>query len=142
MGSQDSMWWSARRQTSRVEVEAFCSELGEDGERHGWVVDLSEHGFRIERPFAGGKTPGSIQVELELPAADEVMWAHGQVCFDHLRKARDGEPAGMLIRSTGVRLLTAAARDRRLLRDAVMFLRRRQSDGSTCLELASAYTRG
>jgi hypothetical protein len=118
-------WTDVRRIDPRVDVETFCSELLERSERPAMVVDLSPVGARIERPYVGGPTPREIDLELEVPEVDEVIWARGEVCFDVITQAPRGQggPLGLL-RTTGLRLVRAAARDLRLLRDCVFELRR------------------
>lgn len=119
-------WMDARRIDPRVDVETFCSELLDRGERPAMVVDLSPLGARIERPYFGGPTPREIDLELEVPEIDEVIWARGEVCFDVVRQAPVGGQGGPLglLRTTGLRLVRAASRDLRLLRDCVFELRR------------------
>lgn len=117
-------WMDARRIDPRVDVETFCSELVDRGERAAMVVDLSPVGARIERPYLGGPTPREIDLELEVPEIDEVIWARGEVCFDMVSQAPAGSRGGPLglVRTTGVRLVRAAGRDFRILRDAVLEL--------------------
>jgi hypothetical protein len=107
--------WDFRRKP-RQRVEAFCTEIVDGRERHGMVLDVSEEGVRLTRPFVvGQRRRRELQLEFELPGIDEVMWARGEICFDQLRPG----PAGIL-RTTGVRLARAAARDLRMLRDYVL----------------------
>lgn len=125
-------------------METFCSELVERGELPGLVVDLGEGGLRLERPYLGGATPSEILLEVEVPEVDEVMWARAAVCFDRVRPAPrgvHGGPFGML-RQTGLRILDAAARDLRLLRDYVFEKRRAEQTVLEDLGLASCYARG
>lgn len=103
----------------RVEVETLCSEIVEGKERPSLVVDLSETGLRVERPYTGGGTPRELQLEFELPGVDTIIWARGETCFDQVRPVRGG-----LLRTTGIRLASAAARDLRLLRDFIFEARR------------------
>jgi hypothetical protein len=107
--------WDFRRKP-RLGVEAFCTEIVDGRERHGTVLDVSEEGVRLTRPFVvGQRRARDLQLEFELPGIDEVMWARGEICFDQLKPGKLG-----LIRTTGVRLARAAARDLRMLRDYVM----------------------
>ena len=119
-------WMDPRRIDPRVDVETFCSELVGRGERPALVVDLSAVGARIERPYVGGPTPREIDLELEVPEIDEVIWARGEVCFDVVTQAPAGVHGGPLglLRTTGLRLIRAATRDLKLLRDCVFELRR------------------
>ena len=103
-----------RRLAPRVGLETLCNEIGEGVERPCFVVDVSEHGIRIERPYFMGRTPRELQLEFELPGVDAILWARGQTCFDQVRQVR-----GDLWRTTGIRLAAAASHDFRLLRDWV-----------------------
>lgn len=90
------------------------------------MVDLSSAGLRIELPFDHTATSRTIQLEIELPGVDEILWAGGQVTFAHLSPLggyhADGQPR--LWCRAGVRIDAAAGRDRRLLRDYVVETRR------------------
>jgi hypothetical protein len=119
-------WLSLNRTSPRIRVQSLCSEVIDDQDQLALVVDLSESGLRIQRPLRGRsgmyRAPdGSeldrlVQVEFELPEVDEIVWAKGEVCFDQLWRA-----PGLLapVRTTGVRLLAAATRHLRMLRDYV-----------------------
>jgi hypothetical protein len=113
--------WANLRLMPRIEVETYCSELVDGRDRPGLVTDLSPEGARLERPYAGGPTPREIVIELEMPEIDEVIWARGEVCFDQVRQAPPGRggPLGLL-RTTGIRLVAAAVRDLRMLRECVI----------------------
>ena len=114
-------WADLRRLMPRIDVETFCSELVGGRDRPGLVVDLSPEGARLERPYLGGPTPREIVLGLEVPEVDEVIWARGEVCFDQVRQAPPGQggPLGLL-RTTGIRLVSAAMRDLRMLRECVI----------------------
>ncbi|MEZ4401548.1 MAG: PilZ domain-containing protein [Kofleriaceae bacterium] len=114
-------WADLRRLMPRIDVETFCSELVDGRDRPGLVVDLSPEGARLERPYTGGPTPREVLLELEVPEIDEVIWARGEVCFDQVRQAPLGRGGSLgLLRTTGVRIVTAAVRDLRLLRECVV----------------------
>lgn len=137
-------WLDARRLAPRIDVETFCSEVVSGHDRPGLVIDLSAEGARLERPYVGGPSPRDIVLELEVPEIDEVIWVRGEVCFDQVRQAPPGQggPLGLL-RTTGLRLVTAAARDLRMLRDCVFELHRnRQADTDNALLDAACYARG
>src|SRR5690349_14630235 len=112
-----------RRTSPRLGVEAFCTEIVEGHERHSLVADVSEAGIRLARPYTGGRTPAVVQLEIELPGLDEVIWAMGQVCFDQIRRE-----LGRTVRTTGIRFAAAASRDLRLVRDYVFDLWRADED--------------
>jgi hypothetical protein len=127
---------AGRRLAPRVGLETLCNEIGEGLERPCFVVDVSETGIRIERPYFMGRTPRDLQLEFELPGVDAVLWARGQTCFDQVRQVR-----GDLWRTTGIRIAAAAAADFRLLRDWI-FAQRRVDEPMERLRFASAYLRG
>ena len=104
----------------RVAVESFCTEVSAYGARPALAVDLSSEGIRIQRPV-GGPVGRSLQLELEVPGADELIWAGGAICFDEIwRLPSQSGVLGAVMRTTGLRFLGLASRDRRLLRDVVM----------------------
>jgi hypothetical protein len=88
---------------------------------HAIVTDLSTEGLRILRPL-GGRHGRTIPIEFEIPEIDEVVWALGEVCFDEVKRAPKGSiiSTGGMIRSTGLRLVNAAQRHKRILREFVM----------------------
>lgn len=90
--------------------------------RHAIVTDLSADGLRLLRPLGGRRHGRTIPIEFEIPEIDEVMWALGEVCFDEVKRAPAGYAMGIggLIRSTGIRLVNAADRHKRILREYVM----------------------
>ena len=92
----------------------------DDREAISLVVDLSSDGARLERPYRGGRIPGAVPLQLEIPGIDETRWARGDVVVDQLvpNAGPDGGRVG-LVRRTGYRIAIAAARDLRLLRDYV-----------------------
>lgn len=128
----------ARRLAPRVALETLCNEIGDGHERPAFVVDVSETGVRIERPYLGGRTPRELQLEFELPGVDAILWAKGQTCFDQVRQCRGGD----LWRTTGIRLAAAASHDLRLLRDFIFESRRDFEAIEDRLCFASAYLRG
>ncbi|MBK7074768.1 MAG: PilZ domain-containing protein [Myxococcales bacterium] len=139
-------WADLRRLMPRIDVETFCSELVGGRDRPGLVVDLSPEGARLERPYLGGPTPREIVLELEVPEIDEVIWARGEVCFDQVRQAPAGQggPLGLL-RTTGIRLVSAAMRDLRMLRECVIETHRARQRAERVDDVlfdAACYARG
>jgi PilZ domain-containing protein len=105
-----------KRLDPRIAVETLCSEVVDDREHFGVLVELSPNGVRLERPLTGRRDGNIVQLEFELPDADEIIWAKGEVCFDRYRRPVEGANA---VRTTGVRLVAAASRHLRMLRDWV-----------------------
>jgi hypothetical protein len=142
------MLWSPaarRRVVPRIPVESFCTEVREDGVCHALVVDVSEHGLRIQRPL-GGPRSRTVALEFEVPGVDEIVWATGELCFDQAwNLPRTGGGLSGLVRTSGVRLTGVAARHQRLLREYVVEtwrVARRAAQVDHCLLAASCYARG
>jgi hypothetical protein len=135
-----------RRECPRIDVEALCWELVDGREATALAVDLSSGGLRIERPFSGGPTRREVPLQIEVPGIDEIMWARGDASYDVLvpSKAPAGGPMG-LIRRTGYRLVLAAQRDFRLLKEFVVEThrarRQQQIDELFDLSTMSCYLR-
>ncbi len=109
------------REFPRVPVEVFCTELSGEAARHAIAVDLSVDGLRIQRPV-GGRTPRELQIEFEIPQVDEVVWARGAIRFDEVWRVPPTVVGGRsgVVRTSGIQLVAAADRHRRLLREFVM----------------------
>lgn len=139
-------WHDVRRTAPRVHVAAACLEVGEVEEHEGLVIDLSPTGARLERPYCGGPTPSEVYLEIVIPELGDIFIARGEPCFDVVRPSlvAAAGPFG-LVRRTGYRIVEAAARDLRLLRDFVFELRRaRRAEDGIVDELlaATCYARG
>lgn len=106
----------SKRLLPRVPVETLCSEVVDEQEQLGLVVDLSAGGLCLERPLHGRRSGRVVQLAFELPEVDEIVWAKGEICFDRYRRRPDAPGA---VRATGVRLVAAASRHLRMLRDWV-----------------------
>jgi hypothetical protein len=109
-----------RRVASRVAVDGFCSEYVAERQLLSRIVDVSESGLKLQRLLKRGRNPDRIvQLEFELPALGEVIWAKGEICFDQLWPV---EVAGRCqpLRTSGVRLVAAAQKHLRMLREYVV----------------------
>ena len=106
----------------RVAATGLCGVVTGGELRHATMVDLSTMGIRLERPFDPAKASRAVQLEIELPECDEIVWAKGHVTHAHLRPMgglhADGQPR--LWCSAGVQIDLAATRDRRMMRDFVL----------------------
>lgn len=129
-----------RRTGPRIAVDSLCSEVVGQELRDALVIDLSEDGLRLQRPLGGPRTR-NLQLELEIPGIDELVWAAGEICFDEVWRV----PAG-ITRTSGIRLIAAAQRHKRMLREYVEDMwrvRRAQTiDVGEMLIDASCYLRG
>jgi hypothetical protein len=85
------------------------------------AVNLSPNGLRVERPYTGGRTLRGVPLQLEVPEIDEVIWAKGEPTFDHVVMVKNE-----LVRRTGYRIVAAATRDLRMLRELVFDSHRAQ----------------
>ena len=131
-----------RREGPRIGVEAMCWELVDGREASGLAIDLSASGLCIERPYCGGQTRREVPLQLEIPGIDEIMWARGEACFDvvvPVPRGRGG-PLGLL-RRTGYRIVLAAQRDRRMLKEFVVETHRARLEPVLDYAMASCYAR-
>lgn len=89
--------------------------------RHATMQDLSEHGLRLERPFDPATARKVVQLEIDLPGLDEVVWASGVVTFASLTpmggRTVDGQPRFWC--RAGLRLDGISRREQSMLRDYV-----------------------
>lgn len=112
----------ARRRAPRISVDGFCGVATDDDLACASLSNLSMLGLRIERPFdPRAKRDDVLQLEIELPGLDEVVWASAVVTRAHLSprgRHPDGQPkfwcrAGLAIRDT-------SRRERRMLHDYII----------------------
>lgn len=127
----------------RISAESLASEVRGDSLSPALVVELSETGLRLERPFVGGRLERLVQLEFEIPEIDEIVWAAATPAFDrvHRRRAIDPGHRGKLVRTSGFRIVSAPRRSLRLLRDYVVYARERAAESAWGLR-ASCYRRG
>ena len=114
-----------RRHSPRITVDGVCGVAShhDHGSALGSaaMLDLSAMGLRLGRPFEPARASRTVQLEIELPALAEIVWAHGEVTSAHLTpmggRHDDGQPRMWC--SAGIRIASAARRDLQLLRDYV-----------------------
>lgn len=125
-----------RRLAPRIAVDGLCGVVAEHDLQPATLVELSSIGLRIELPFDRTYARRTLQLEIELPGVDEIVWARGRVTFAHLSpmggRHADGEPR--LWCRAGVHIEAAAGRERRMLRDYVVETRRARRDERPMLE--------
>ncbi len=111
-----------RRLAPRISVEGLCGVVANDEVRHASMRDLSEIGVRLGRPFDPNTARSVVQLEIELPGIDEVLWARAEVSFAILTpmpgRRADGQPRFWC--NAGLRLADVCRRERSLLRDYVI----------------------
>jgi hypothetical protein len=115
-----------RRLGPRITLEGLCGVVTHKDLVPAAMVDLSSMGLRLERPFDPGAASPVVQLEIELPGVDEIVWARGHVTFAHLSpmggRHADGQPR--LWCRAGIQIDAAAGRDLRMLREYVFETRR------------------
>jgi hypothetical protein len=108
-----------RRLAPRVRLDGLCGMVVGADLRPASMTDLSWGGLRIEMVFDPKHASRTLQLEIEVPEVDEIMWAHGHVTFAHISplggRHADGQPR-LWVRA-GVQLDATASRHRRLIRD-------------------------
>jgi len=105
----------ARRRAPRISLEGFCSVAVDDALHHAHLTSLSTLGLRVEQPSRTATTRRMVQLEIELPGLDDVIWASAYIT--DVRIAYGRQP--WLCR-TGLQIASIATRERRLLRDYVV----------------------
>lgn len=111
-----------RRLAPRIPVEGLCGVVANDNLRHATMRDLSTTGLRLERPFDPKTASRIVQLEIELPGIDEVVWARAEVTHAVLSPmggfAPDGQPRFWC--RAGLRIEDICLPERRMLRDYVV----------------------
>ena len=111
----------ARRRAPRISVDAFCGVASDHDLQYASLSNLSANGLRIERVYDAATAKPVVQLEIELPGIDEVLWTSAKVTRTILTRMgdhADGRPrywgrVGLVIGDT-------SRRDRRLLREFVI----------------------
>jgi hypothetical protein len=110
-----------RRRAPRISVDGLCGVVTKDELRPASMSNLSTLGLRVERPFDPKTARRVVQLEIELPGIDEVVWASAEVTHALLTPMTgwtvDGQPRFWC--QAGLRIANASQRELRLLRDYV-----------------------
>ncbi len=110
----------ARRNAPRISVEGFCGVASDEHDLdHATMSDLSTDGLRLERPFDPAAARSVLQLEIELPGLDEVVWTSAIVVRAYLTPLASRDGKARFWCRTGLRLGETSRRDRTLLRDYV-----------------------
>ncbi len=112
-----------RRRAPRISVEGFCGVVSDKDElHHATMSNLSTLGLRLERPFDPDTARPIVQLEIDLPGLDEVVWASAHVTRAVLTpmpgRRPDGQPRFWC--RAGLRIGETSRRERRLLQDYVI----------------------
>jgi hypothetical protein len=114
----------ARRRAPRISVSGFCGVAVDNDLHHASLTNLSTLGLRVEgpyRPTDGGRRV--LQLEIELPGVDEVLWASAVVTravVTPLRSAASADDKPRFWCRAGLRLDATSRSERRLLHDYVI----------------------
>lgn len=121
-----------RRHAPRIPTDGICGVVSGRALRPAAMLDLSWMGLRLELPFDPAASSRTLQLEIELPGLDEIVWARGRVTFARLTpmggQHADGQPRMWC--KAGVLIDLAAASERRLIRDFVIESQRAQAAAS------------
>lgn len=111
-----------RRRAPRISVDGLCGVVTNDDLSPASMSDLSTLGLRIEGAFDPQRGRPIVQLEIELPGLDEVVWASAIVTHAYLvptpGRTADG-PARLWCRA-GLRIADVCQRERRMLRDYII----------------------
>jgi hypothetical protein len=110
-----------RRRAPRITVDGLCGVVTGDDLHHATMSNLSTLGLRLERPFDPRNARPVVQLEIELPGVDEIVWASAIVTHAFLTpmgRAPSGEPRFWC--RAGLRIAETCTRERKLLRDYVV----------------------
>lgn len=113
----------ARRRAPRISIEGLCGIVTNDDDlQPAAMSNLSTLGLRVERPFDPVNARPVVQLEIELPGIDEIVWVSAVVTHAHLTpmpgRTADGQPRFWC--RAGLRIANASQRELRMLRDYVV----------------------
>jgi hypothetical protein len=111
----------ARRRAPRILLDGLCGVVTGDAVQPATMSDLSTLGLRVERPFDPARAKPIVQLEIELPGIDEVIWASAVVTHAWLTpmgRMPDGQPRFWC--RAGLKIEDTARREKRMLRDYVI----------------------
>jgi hypothetical protein len=111
----------ARRRAPRISLDGLCGVVTGDAVQPAAMRDLSTLGLRVERPFDPQHARSIVQLEIELPGIDEVIWASAVVTHAWLTPMprRTPDQPRFWCRA-GLRLEATARKEKRMLRDYVI----------------------
>lgn len=110
-----------RRRAPRILVDGLCGVVANDELQPASMSNLSTLGLRVERPFDAKTARRIVQLEIELPGVDEVVWASATVTHAHLTpmpgRTPDGQPRFWC--RAGLQIANTSQRELRMLREYV-----------------------
>ena len=111
-----------RRRAPRIAIDGLCGVASNDELHPASMSNLSTLGLRVERPFEPKRARSIVQLEIELPGIDEIVWASANVTHAFLTpmpgRTIDGQPRFWC--RAGLRIADVSRRERALLRDYVI----------------------
>ena len=112
----------ARRRAPRISVDGLCGVVSNDDFRPASMTNLSTLGLRLERPFDPKTARPIVQLEIELPGIDEILWASAAVTHAYLTPlpGRDADGHPRFWCRAGLRIAGVSRRERRMLCDYVI----------------------
>lgn len=111
-----------RRRAPRITVDGLCGVVTSDDQlRPASMSNLSTLGLRVERPFDPKSARPVVQLEIELPGIDEVLWASAAVTHAYLTPMPGRTPGGQptFWCRAGLRITDVSRSEKRLLLDYV-----------------------
>jgi hypothetical protein len=112
----------ARRRVPRIPVDGLCGVVSDDDDlRHASMSELSAMGLRLEHVYDPKIARRRVQLEIELPGVDEIIWATATATHASVTPMRRGADGQLRFWCrTGLRIADASRRERQLLRDYVV----------------------
>ncbi len=108
-----------RRFGVRIPLEMILTQYVNDKPFRALTTNVSESGVYLnlikEAPFC--RDTKTVALEFQLPGTDEVIWARGEICYDHIDRYFHG---------TGIKFTAMPKRYARMIRDYCVEKRREQ----------------
>ena len=116
----------ARRRAPRISVSGFCGVAVDNDLHHASLTNLSTLGLRVEGPYRPQDGARRVlQLEIELPGVDEVLWASAIVMRAVVTPLRTVAATGApddrprFWCRAGLRIADTSRSERRMLQDYV-----------------------
>ena len=111
----------ARRRAPRISVAAFCGVASDHDLHYASLSNLSALGLRLEHVYDPAAAKPIVQLEIELPGIDEVLWTSANVTRTTVtRMGCHPNGRSRFWCRTGLVIGDSSRRDRRLLKEYVV----------------------
>ena len=134
------MWATQNaRRSPRHRLDSFCTVVTDDTIQYANVLNLSEKGILIERPYF--IKDNEFGLELELPQIDELLWFKAR--HSHFRGVKRGQK--VLNFKRGLQIVGGASRHLKLVKEFVFDQKEPLAEDkrwSSRLMLSSRWLRG